>query len=201
MKFETYSIVEGVTFGFLHFNQNILARLGSFRVLHRGIHLAEDAEIVKFLLALEHIALTHGIARGDLKFVLHDVWSGKFSSRNQNPIHKNAGAFVDGKGHIHFVISRGLRRCIESGVGKTVVKVIVQDDVAIVGYSRIGVRLTWAGAEKIQRGHGIVKLRVIANNLERTDHQLRALVDFKRYGNVVLCVLVIIFDLSIHLDL
>ena len=152
-------------------------------------------------MALEHIALTHGIARGDLKFVLHDVWSGKFSSRNQNPIHKNAGAFVDGKGHIHFVISRGLRRCIESGVGKTVVKVIVQDDVAIVGYSRIGVRLTWAGAEKIQRGHGIVKLRVIANNLERTDHQLRAFAHFKRYGNVVLRILVIIFDVSIHLDL
>ena len=201
MKFETYSIVEGVALGLLQLNQSILARLRTFRILHRRIHLAKDAEVVKFLLALEHVALAEWITVRDLQFVLHYVWPGKFSSRNQNPIHKNAGAFVDGKGHIHFVISRGLRRCIESGVRKTVVKVIVQDDVAIVGYSRIGVRLTWAGAEKIQRGHGIVKLRVIANNLERTDHQLRAFVHFQRYGNVVLCVLVIIFDLSIHLDL
>jgi len=57
LKFKPHSISKGITLGFLHLDQNILLRIGPFRILHRRIHLAEDAQIVEFGLRVQKILL------------------------------------------------------------------------------------------------------------------------------------------------
>src|ERR1700690_3844203 len=46
LKLKTKSVVESITLGFLHLHQHILTGAGTFRILHRRIHLAENPQIV-----------------------------------------------------------------------------------------------------------------------------------------------------------
>ena len=74
---------------------------------------------------------------------------------------------MNGESHVHVISRRRLCSGVERGVWKSVIKVVVENDVAIIGNARIGVGLSRAGVEEIQRGHGVVEFRVVAHDLER----------------------------------
>src|SRR5579863_403001 len=54
LEFQSDSVSEGVALRLLHLNQDIFLRVGAVGILHRGIHLAENAQIVEPGLSVEH---------------------------------------------------------------------------------------------------------------------------------------------------
>ena len=76
LEFQSHAVIEGVALGLLHVHQHILFPLRAVRILHRRIHLAEDAQIIEALLGVQHVDLTQRIARLDLDFTLHDKGAG-----------------------------------------------------------------------------------------------------------------------------
>ncbi len=143
LKFQSQPVSEGVALGLLHLHQNIFLRIGSLRILHRRIHLAEDAEIVEPGLGVEQILLAERVSVMHLQFALHDVVAGVFGSRHHHAIHREAFPFLNRVGYVFTIglVGRRLGRDFQRGVGKSVIEVITEDSFPIVRQILLGVRL------------------------------------------------------------
>ena len=75
-EFQAESVGEGVTLGFLHLNQNIFLRIGAFGILHGGVDLAENAEVIQLALGIEQVLLAERLAGNYLNFALHHEVAG-----------------------------------------------------------------------------------------------------------------------------
>ena len=132
MKFESSAIVKRVTLRFSELYQYVFPRLSALRILYRSINLAENSAIVELLLGFQHAGLAQSISRPNLQFTIDNVWPGIFPARNQHLIDVNALAFVNLKGHIHTVVGNRLGGGFKTRVRVSVIKVVVQQDVAIL---------------------------------------------------------------------
>ena len=95
LEFQSSAVGEGVALGLLHLHQNIFQRIGSLRILHRRVDLAEDAEIVEPSLSAEKILLAERVSLMHLQFPLQDVVASVFGARHHHAIHREALAFLD----------------------------------------------------------------------------------------------------------
>src|ERR1700736_2104099 len=68
LKFEPKAVGKGIAVGLPHLDENIFLRIGPFGILHRRIHLAENAEVVEFGLRIQKILLAQRIAFVNLDF-------------------------------------------------------------------------------------------------------------------------------------
>ncbi len=147
LELQSQTVGEGVALRLLHLDQNILQGIGALRILHRGIHLAEDAQIVEPGLGVEQALLADGVSRVHLQFALHHVVARMLGSGNHDPVDREALAFLDVVSYVFAVrlASRGLGRDIEGGVGESMVEVIVEDPLPIARQILLGVGLAGLG--------------------------------------------------------
>ena len=80
LELQSNSVSKRIALGLLHLHQNILLRIGSLRILHGRIHLAEDPQIVEPGLRVEQILLAQRFALVHLQFALYDVVARMFGS-------------------------------------------------------------------------------------------------------------------------
>jgi len=99
-KFQAGIVGKGVALGFLDLNHNILLRVRTLRILHRGIDLAEDAKVVKFALSIEQILLAEGLAGRNLNLALHYVWAGVIEAADHHLADKKLFALLNDVGDI-----------------------------------------------------------------------------------------------------
>ena len=133
MKLKSYSIVEGITLRFLHFDQYIFPLLLAIRVLHGCIYLAEDAQIIQTLLRAQHIELAQWGAGLDLQVALHDKGTRIVQSGYKHLSNEHLLALVDGKCHIHTIrcACRRLGSSLKGGIRKTTVIVVIEQNLSV----------------------------------------------------------------------
>src|ERR1700686_5736044 len=100
LEFQSNSISEGVALGLPHLHQYVLLRIGSFRVLHRRIDLAEDAQIIEPSLRSEEIPLAQRFTFVHLQFSIHNVVARMFRSGDQDAIHGEALPFLNSERYV-----------------------------------------------------------------------------------------------------
>src|SRR5579864_1388973 len=80
LEFESATIIKGVALGFAQLHKNVLTGLNAIGILHRRIHLAENAEVIQFLLGVQEAALAQRVSRLDLQLTVHDVGPGELAA-------------------------------------------------------------------------------------------------------------------------
>src|SRR5256885_6286175 len=198
LEFKARSIIKRIALRLLDADQHVLSRLNALRILHRGIDLTENAQIVKFLLSAQKIALTQRIGRLYLQFVVDDVRPRIFPSGDQDAIHVKALAFVDFEHYIHVISERGRGFSLKGRAWEAVVKVIIQNNVAIVGDPGIRERLSGTGVQILKRR--VSKLSA-SDNLKCTYSRLWAFVDAYGHRQFVFHAPIVVFGTGFHLYL
>src|SRR2546430_14987816 len=76
LELEPQAVGERVAVGFPHVDQNIFLGIRALRVLHGGIHLTEDSQVIEPGLRNQHILLAERLVRVQSNFALHYVTAG-----------------------------------------------------------------------------------------------------------------------------
>ena len=100
MHFKSNSVVEGVAPGLLDLIEQVLAAYFAVLILHRHIHLVENAQVVEALLRLHHRALAERISVANLEFAIHDKRLRPLQAGDQHTIDEHLVPFVNLEDHI-----------------------------------------------------------------------------------------------------
>ena len=149
LELETAAVIEGVAIGLARRDQHVLPRLGAVRVLDGRVHLLEQAEVVEAALALQHLLLAQRRARLHPHFPAGDSGAGVAQPVEKNSIDKKLLAFMNGEGHANArqVVRRRNRNIgnVDRGIGKTIVEILSQNRVAVIGQTRFVKALSFGG--------------------------------------------------------
>ena len=83
-----------------------------------------------------------------LHLTLNNHRLSEFTAREKNAIHEDTPPLVDVVGHIHAIVACRGCRSLKGRVGKAVVEVIIQQDVAVLRNFVIRKRLARPGVER-----------------------------------------------------
>src|ERR1700722_3300879 len=199
-EFQACTVSEGIAFSLLYLNQDILFGIGTGGVLNRTVDLAEDSEIVEFGLRIQNVLLAQRTAGYYLNFTLHNVIASVLQSRHEQVVHEKLFPFLNGVDDVLSVGVAGgwVRGDFKNGIGETVIKVIVEDGLAIVGKILVGVRLA-GRVRKFGKRLGVNFL--VSNDAKCTDERLRASLDLKVDGERGLRAVIVVVDFSLNLGL
>ena len=143
LELQSKPVGEGIAFRLLNLHQDILLWIGSFGVLHRGIDLAEDAEIVEPGLCTQEILLAEGFSFMNLQFPLQHIVARMFGPGHHDPVHGEALSFLKRVSDVFTIRPAGRRlgRNLQHGIGKSVIEVIAEDSFPVVCQILLGIRL------------------------------------------------------------
>ena len=136
----------------------------------------------------------------DFQFSLHNVIACVFGSRHHHVIQCEAFALPDCVGYVFVIRLRvgGLCGDFERGVGESVIEVIAENPLAIVGQFLFGVGLSRLRA---QFGQVFRRELFIAHHVDLTHLRPRPLFDVNMHGKSVLQPLEVVVDFGLDLDL
>src|SRR5215470_12784309 len=163
LKLQADPVIEGVSLRFLHIDQDVLLPLVTFGILDGRVHLAEDAQIVKMLLRVQHIDLAQRVTRLHRHLTLDYIWSGVIQPRYKDLIHENLYAFMNPESHVHVIgVAGRLGAGLEGSVGETMIEVIIQNDFTIFGNSCLRESLS---RSDVERRHRIFETGCVSQNV------------------------------------
>ena len=167
-----------------HLEDHVLVWLAAVRVLHRHVHLLENAQLVQPLLGLQHIDLAERFPRLHLDLLFDDVAARVVQPADQHLVHVPPRAFDNRVDQIDPVglTFRGLHGGGQVGLGKAAVHVISEDRLPVLGHLEGTVRLAVAA------GHQAAQLAgrdlLVPFDGQAPHQRLRALLHMKDDGDV-----------------